>query len=238
MRRWEYAKAITETGVGVGNVVLDAGGAHTVFSYELARLGATCFSVDLDERKVYLGEKAAKKLGLKIHHSVQDLRSLGFSNDTFDYVFCICVIEHIPYYDQPKALRELARVLKPGGILVVSFDFGWAAADYPIFTPLEVVDRIVIPTGLSLGNQRFVLESTGNVNLRHTFGMVFLIKRKGVHSSYEKLREINRHPSVMTAPMRINLALAKLPLSVRFKIVSLMKRGSKHLPPWLKRGYQ
>lgn len=30
MRRWEYAKAITETGVGAGDVVLDAGG-HTQF---------------------------------------------------------------------------------------------------------------------------------------------------------------------------------------------------------------
>jgi ubiquinone/menaquinone biosynthesis C-methylase UbiE len=105
--------------------------------------------VDIDEEKVHLGEKAAKLLGLKIYHSVQDIRSLGFSSNTFDYVFCISVIEHIPYYDQPKALSELSRVLKPGGILVVSFDFGWAGADYPIFTPLEVVDRVILPTGLS-----------------------------------------------------------------------------------------
>lgn len=44
--------------------------------------------------------------------------SIDFPDNAFDAVACMEVIEHIP--DQPKAMHEMARVLKPGGILVLS----------------------------------------------------------------------------------------------------------------------
>jgi SAM-dependent methyltransferase len=44
---------------------------------------------------------------------------LPFSNDVFDCVSDITVVQHIPYRLQPQALREMIRVLKPGGRMIL-----------------------------------------------------------------------------------------------------------------------
>jgi len=51
-----------------------------------------------------------------------DARSLPFENDTFDAAYLVTVLGEIP--DQEAALRELARVVKPGGRVVVGELFG------------------------------------------------------------------------------------------------------------------
>jgi len=50
-----------------------------------------------------------------------DLTLLSFADDRFDVVLCNHVLEHIP--DDRRAMRELVRVLKPGG---------WAILQVPI----------------------------------------------------------------------------------------------------------
>jgi SAM-dependent methyltransferase len=48
------------------------------------------------------------------------LTSLPYPDASFDRALCLDVLEHLTYEDQPRALAELARVLKPGGVLFVS----------------------------------------------------------------------------------------------------------------------
>ncbi|MCK4829065.1 methyltransferase domain-containing protein [bacterium] len=62
--------------------------------------------IDLD------GEKAMMAM---------DITALTFSDETFDAIVCNHVLEHIP--DDKKAVKELFRVLKPGG---------WASIQVPI----------------------------------------------------------------------------------------------------------
>jgi len=49
----------------------------------------------------------------------QDLASLAFSGDTFSLVYCYHVLEHVS--DHLAVLREVHRVLKPGGVLFIGF---------------------------------------------------------------------------------------------------------------------
>lgn len=55
----------------------------------------------------------------------EDLTSLSFSDDEFDCIVCMEVLEHIP--DYLASLREMARVLKPGGQALLSFP--WLGRD-------------------------------------------------------------------------------------------------------------
>ena len=48
------------------------------------------------------------------------LTALPYEAGTFDRALCLDVLEHLTFEEQPRALAELYRVLKPGGELLVS----------------------------------------------------------------------------------------------------------------------
>jgi len=52
--------------------------------------------------------------------SQASLTALPCPDASFDRALCLDVLEHLSYEDQPRALAELSRVLKAGGILFVS----------------------------------------------------------------------------------------------------------------------
>jgi 2-polyprenyl-3-methyl-5-hydroxy-6-metoxy-1,4-benzoquinol methylase len=99
---------------------LDAGCGSCIHSIRLADRGFLVQAVDFSESVLKKAEAnvKAKGLGAKIKIKREDLRALSFENDTFKYVLCWGVLMHIP--DLEKAISELARVLKPGGTLVIS----------------------------------------------------------------------------------------------------------------------
>src|SRR5207237_7125185 len=59
----------------------------------------------------------------KVHFEVADGRSLPFEDAAFDHAYSVSVLEHIPDPRDEAALRELARVVKPGGRAVVTLPY-------------------------------------------------------------------------------------------------------------------
>ncbi|MBI2102606.1 class I SAM-dependent methyltransferase [Candidatus Woesearchaeota archaeon] len=49
-----------------------------------------------------------------------DLLQNDFSNNTFDVILCLDVIEHFPLLEQEKLIQELTRILKPNGKIIWS----------------------------------------------------------------------------------------------------------------------
>jgi SAM-dependent methyltransferase len=90
-------------GMGYGSAILAAAGASEVVG------------VDLDEKVIAQVGAAA---GAGTRFEVADLRDLPFGDDEFDLVVSFETIEHVP--DPKTVLDELARVLKPGGLLLIS----------------------------------------------------------------------------------------------------------------------
>jgi SAM-dependent methyltransferase len=54
--------------------------------------------------------------------------SLPFGDGEFDWVTCIEVLEHVPVDLRPQAIREIHRVLKPGGVLLLQVPHSGAFA--------------------------------------------------------------------------------------------------------------
>ena len=99
-----------------GRKVLDAACGMGYGTAMLAAAGASeAVGVDLDA-EVIAKVRAAAPAGTRFE--VVDVRELPFADDEFDYVVYFETIEHVP--DTDKVFDELARVLKPGGLLLVS----------------------------------------------------------------------------------------------------------------------
>lgn len=104
-----------------GQRVLEVGpgsGYYTLPVAEATGAGGRLDIFDLQQPMLDLALRRAHERG---HENVVatrgDARDLPFADATFDAAFLIAVLGEIP--DQDAALRELARVLRPGGPLVV-----------------------------------------------------------------------------------------------------------------------
>lgn len=96
-----------------GKLLLDAGCGTGWFSLRANQRGARVTSLDVGFN---LLEQVARKC--ESRRVVGDITRLGFADGSFDVVVSSEVIEHVP---QPReAVRELARVLKPGGVLALT----------------------------------------------------------------------------------------------------------------------
>ena len=134
-------------GVGPGDIVLDLGCGFGRHAFEAARRGAFVVALDAgpDEvaqvratvgAMVEAGELASDHPATAVQG---DALALPFADGTFDRVIASEVLEHIP--DDVAAMRELARVLKPGGAMAVTVPrcapetVNWALSDEYHDTP-------------------------------------------------------------------------------------------------------
>jgi SAM-dependent methyltransferase len=82
-----------------------------------AREGATCYGIDIAETTALKASARGRALGLPIRITVADAAALPFSANTFDCVYTMGTLEHVPEAD--RAFAEIARVVKPGGVAIV-----------------------------------------------------------------------------------------------------------------------
>jgi SAM-dependent methyltransferase len=75
---------------------------------------------------------------------------LRFPDAHFDRVFCLSVIEHIPHDLWPACMREFARVLKPGGRLVITMDMETDEANERLYMKLIEASTLTL-----LGNPHY-----------------------------------------------------------------------------------
>lgn len=99
-----------------GMKILDAGCGTGNFCIKLARLGCTVTGVDISPDMLTIA-RSKYSHGLAIDYLETDLKHLPFSDASFDGVLSMAVFEFVEEIDQ--VYRELYRVLKPGGKLLI-----------------------------------------------------------------------------------------------------------------------
>jgi SAM-dependent methyltransferase len=112
--------------VGPGDRVLDLGCGSGRHAYEAYRRGADVVACDADEGELRIvaamaaAMHKAREAPATAHARpvAGDGTAMPFGDAVFDRVIAAEVLEHI--HDDQAALREIARVLRPGGLLAVT----------------------------------------------------------------------------------------------------------------------
>ncbi len=136
-RQWWYvgmraiSRALLDKAlVGGSRRIFDAG-CGTGFNVRMLRRYGTAVGLDLSAEALACG----RELGVPLARG--DLASLPFEGDTFDVVTSFDVLYHRWVPDDRSAVRELVRVLRPGGWLLVrvpALRCLWGAHDEEVLT--------------------------------------------------------------------------------------------------------
>jgi ubiquinone/menaquinone biosynthesis C-methylase UbiE len=111
------AEALRRAGIRAEMRVLDVAAGSGAVSLAAARLGANVTAVDISPVMVERLKLRARQEGLTLEARVMDGHALQLEDDGFDIVASEFGVMLFP--DLPRGLREMVRVTKPGGRIVV-----------------------------------------------------------------------------------------------------------------------
>ncbi len=97
-------KKILEIGCGTGRI-----------SKLVANSGTDVYGIDISEEML----KHARRNVFNGIFARMSATTLHFQNNTFDLVLSSTVLQHLPYCDQEKAIKEMCRVAKKNGYIIV-----------------------------------------------------------------------------------------------------------------------
>lgn len=154
--------------------VLDLGCGNGAYTVEIAREGAYTCGIDIElVRLTTFARRVAGVSNLDIGCAAGE--HLPLRDASFDVVFCIETLEHVA--DERQTLRELRRVLRPGGVLVLTIPNKWYLFEthglrphwlkksnrYPFVSwlPRSIHSRLANARIYAAGDIRRLLDETG-----------------------------------------------------------------------------
>ncbi|OGI14975.1 hypothetical protein A3K63_03040 [Candidatus Micrarchaeota archaeon RBG_16_49_10] len=175
---------IEEANIRPGDRVLDFGCGTATLSI-IAKRGhpdSDVTGVDVDEKVLDIARRKAARQGIGIRIDLYDGGRLPYGDGSFERVVSSLVMHHLAKGQKVKSLREIHRVLKPGGEIHIA-DFG--PPRNPIMSMLSFILSLVEPISDNIkGMIPHHLESSGFVGVkegRHfntMFGTISLYSAK------------------------------------------------------------
>jgi SAM-dependent methyltransferase len=101
-----------------GNKILDLGSGPGNHAEYFAKKGYDVLCIDISEKMIAL----CREKGLKAE--VMDIENLTLPAQSFDGIWAIASLLHVPKSNIPSVINSIAKILKPGGILAVSVKEG------------------------------------------------------------------------------------------------------------------
>jgi 2-polyprenyl-3-methyl-5-hydroxy-6-metoxy-1,4-benzoquinol methylase len=151
-------------GSGYGCKILDEAGAETVLAFDASGPAL---------------QFAREEFGTHASFSLQTITDLSYGSSTADLVVCSEVLEHLREYGvEDRALAELERILRPGGLLVVGTPnsellgkHGFGFAELSALVARHFADYVVFENALV----PFDADALSNWEQRHADGLVGVI---------------------------------------------------------------
>ncbi len=157
-RLWEYAYSYVELKLDDTKRFCDIGSENSLWPIFIKKRHPELQIVCVDPHTNGRLEARAE-----IHGTALDIQTRHFGPELgrFDRIACISVLEHVASDDDVLLIRRLAEALDPGGILVVTVDYGPIDIGWPLRTenvmgggrmygPEQIWSRIIDPSGLRL----------------------------------------------------------------------------------------
>jgi len=98
--------------------------------------GFELYGVDFSAEMLKFAEKYAKKFGFTVKLALADVRRLPYPDEGFDWAVSVATYHHLVGGEHQEALKELKRVLKPGGEAFITVWNRWQPRFW--FKPKEV----------------------------------------------------------------------------------------------------
>lgn len=126
-----YIERFAAFDTAAGRSVLEIGVGLGADHQRFAEAGARLTGIDLTERAVGHVRRRLELFGLRSTLSRGDAEHLSFADGSFDIVYSWGVIHHSP--DTPRAVAEIHRVLRPGGVARVMIYHTWSLVGYMLW---------------------------------------------------------------------------------------------------------
>jgi SAM-dependent methyltransferase len=126
MGRWSRQLApsfIEFSGIHDGDAVLEVGSGTGQLSFAIRDAAKSTRVTGIDRSRAYLDFANSKNTDPRVHFEAGDAQALAFADATFDRTISLLVLNFVP--DRQRALREMIRVTKPGGVISAAvWDYG------------------------------------------------------------------------------------------------------------------
>jgi SAM-dependent methyltransferase len=109
--------------------ILDISSPKILSFYLAKKYGHRVTAIDIWDKEIAFWKDILKLIGTpqtiagNMDLAIGDATCLSYGDESFDFVYSICVIEHIDGDGDSRALQEISRVLKQGGIAVITVPF-------------------------------------------------------------------------------------------------------------------
>lgn len=114
---WVASEGLRRAGLRSGMSFLDVAAGSGALSLPAARAGANVLATDVSPAMLELLDRRAREEGLSIETRAMDGHALDIDDDRFDLAGSQFGVMLFP--DMPKGIREMVRVVKPGGRVLV-----------------------------------------------------------------------------------------------------------------------
>ena len=142
--------------------VLEIAPGPGYFCIELARLGNYQITgLDISKSFVEIAQKNAKEAGFNINFRLGNASHMPFQDNTFDFTFCQAAFKN--FSEPVKAIAEMYRVLRPGGMSVI--------ADMRNDAPGPEIEREVKGMGLGFFNEMMVRWTFKNMLIKSAYSV-------------------------------------------------------------------